>query len=176
MSDAETEAYVAEMLQEHPRRLHEFVAANPLVGARCFHWTVRLVVGTLFHCYDPREVPIDSIPARETPGVFGYLRGYLGIVEPQLRKALHMHMLVQLFGFGHPRDVFYGDALPDMFRRIWYFVTSISFRSTEAFARHLNEDVAFAKLTELPLLPLTPKQRGMIGEARVKESYAPTYR
>ncbi len=171
-ADVETEAYLAEVLQEHPRRLHELVAANPIVGARCFHWTVRLVVRTLFNCCDPKAAPLDSIPARETPGLFGYVRGYLGIVEPQMRKALRMHMLVQLLGFSHPRDIFRGDALPEVFRRVWYFVASISFRSTEGFARYLHEDAAFDKLAELPLLPLTPKQRGMIGETRIKECYA----
>ena len=54
---------------------------------------------------------------------------------------------------------------------MWYFVASISFRSTKAFADYLNEPAAFEELQSLPLLPLTPKQRGMIGEARVHESF-----
>ena len=30
--------------------LHEAVAANPLVATWCFHWTVKLVIRTLFNC------------------------------------------------------------------------------------------------------------------------------
>ena len=81
-----------------------------------------------------------------------------------------MHMLIQLLGFSHPQDLFATDVLPDTFRRLWYFVASISFRSTEGFAHYLNEDVAMQTLASLPLLPLTKKQRGMIGEKRARES------
>ena len=111
-----------------------------------------------------------GIPANEQSGVFGHVRAYLGVVEPQMRKALHLHMLIQLLGFSHPQDLFGTDVLPDTFKRLWYFVASISFRSTEAFAFYTNEDAAKVKLASLPLLPLSKKQRGMIGEARVRES------
>ena len=40
---------------------------------------------------------------------------------------MHVHMLVQLVGFGHPQDLFGTDVLPDTFRRLWYFVASICF-------------------------------------------------
>ena len=53
-----------------------------------------------------------------------------------------MHMLIQLLGFTHPQDLFATDVLPDTFRRLWYFVASISFRSTEGFSNYLNEKVA----------------------------------
>lgn len=52
-ADADTEAYLAEVLREHPRRLHELVAAHPLAATRCFHWTVRLLDRTLLNCVDP---------------------------------------------------------------------------------------------------------------------------
>ena len=87
-----------------------------------------------------------------------------------MRKALHIHMLIQLVGFSHPHDLFGNSVLPDIFRRLWYFVASISFRSTEAFAAYLHEDAAMAALAQQPLLPLTKKQRGMIGEERAQES------
>ena len=87
-----------------------------------------------------------------------------------MRKALHLHMLVQLAGFSHPQDLFGTDVLPNTFKRFFWFVASISFRSTEAFASYTNEDAAKAKLASMPLLPLSKKQRGMIGEARVRES------
>ena len=87
-----------------------------------------------------------------------------------MRKALHVHMLIQLLGMSHPRDIFGDDTLPDCFRRLWYFVASICFRSTEAYARYLHEPEAMATLARQTLLPMTPKQRGMVGEARVHET------
>ena len=51
-------------------------------------------------------------------------------------------MLVQLLGFAHPEDLFRGDLLPDIFRRLWYLVASISFRSTEAFVNYLTAPAA----------------------------------
>ena len=48
-TDAEAESYMADFLKDNPRRLHELVAANPLAATRCFHWTVRLVLKTLFN-------------------------------------------------------------------------------------------------------------------------------
>lgn len=88
-----------------------------------------------------------------------------------MRKALHVHMLIQLLGFAHPQDLLANDVLPDTFRRLWHYVASVCFRSTEAFASHINDDAAMEKLAALPLLPLTPKQRGMLGEARVGASF-----
>ena len=129
------------------------------------------MIATLFNCADEPGVVPDGIPAKETPGIFGYVRAYLGVVEPQMRKALHIHMLVQLLGFAHPQDIFGTDVLADTFRRVWYFVASICFRSTEAFAGYLRDESATRALQLEPLLPLTKKQSGMIGEARVRESY-----
>ena len=170
LSDEETDRYIASFLQQNPRRLHEAVAGNPLAATRCFHWTVKLVLRTLFNCDETPGGAVDSVAARETPGLFGYVRGYLGVVEPQMRKALHIHMLVYLLGFGHPADLFSSKVLPTVFRRLWYFIASISFRSTEAFAHYLKVDAAMEELAQEPLLPLTKKQRGMIGEARTHES------
>ena len=53
---------------------------------------------------------------------------------------------------------------------LWYFVASISFRSTEAFAHYLHVPEATAALQSMPLLHLTKSQRGMIGEERVKDA------
>ena len=113
---------------------------------------------------------MDSVAAHETPGIFGHVRAFLGVVEPQMRKALHIHMLIQLLGFAHPADLFGGDVLPNVFRRLWYFVASICFRSTEGFAAYLDVDAAMQSLQQEPLLPLTKKQRGMIGEVRSQAS------
>ena len=169
LEDAETEAYFSRLLGSNPRKLHEMVAQDPLAATRCFHLTVRLVIDTLFNCTKPGEPFPDGIPAREVPGVFGYIAGYLGVVEPQMRKALHLHMLIQLHGFAHPRDIFGRGRLLDTFRRLWRFIASICFRSTEAFADFLGEDAAKEALRAQPLLSLTESQRRMIGEARVRE-------
>ena len=166
LDDASAEEYMREFLVEHPRRLHQLVAGNPLVATRCFHWTVRLVIRTLFNCDDkPGQCP-DSVASKDVPGVFGHVRAYYGVVEPQMRKALHIHMLVQILGFSHPEDILGEAVLPEVFRRLWYYVASVSFRSSEAFADYLGEEAATAALARAPLLPLTKKQRDMIGQQK----------
>ena len=77
-------------------------------------------------------------------------------------------MLVHLLGFAHPQDLMHDDVLPDMFRRVWYFVASICFRSADAFANYLHHPSAMEALSKEPHISLTAKQRGMIGEARVR--------
>lgn len=170
MSDADTDAYLSEMLSERPRLLHEMVAQDPVAATRCFHYTVRLVIETLFSCTTPGEPYPDGIPAHVVPGVFGHIAGYLGVVEPQMRKALHIHMLIQLHGFSHPADLISSGKLADVFRRIWSYVASICFRSVEGFAAYLNEPAALEILKEKPMLPVTPKQTALIGNHRTKET------
>ena len=84
---------------------------------------------------------------------------------------LHLHMLVQLLGFAHPDDIFKRGILDEMIRRVWTFVSSICFRSSEAFARYLKDDSASAALQCAPLMPLSEKQRCMIGPQRTQESF-----
>ena len=61
LSDAETDAYLSELLKDDPLLLHRLVAANPLAATRCFHWTVRIVVRTLFNVIDPSCRSSDSV-------------------------------------------------------------------------------------------------------------------
>ena len=145
-------------------------AQDPVATTRCFHYTVRIVLKTLFNCTAPGELHADGVPSGETPGIHGHVAGYLGVVEPQMRKALHIHMLVQLLGFADPEDIFSQDQFEDVFRRVWCFVASICFRSTEGFARYLGEPAAMETLQQQILLPLSKKQRDMIGPARVQDS------
>ena len=121
MSDDEATQYVNEFLEGDVRRLHSLVAANPLAATRCFHWTVRLVIRTLFNCEDGPGTAADGIPAHAESGVFGHVRAFFGVVGPQMRKALRVHMFVQLLGPAHPQDVFAAATLPDIFRRLLYF-------------------------------------------------------
>ena len=75
MPDAETEAFLAEFLRENPRRLHEMVAGDQLAATRCFHWTVRLVLETLFNCAPPGRCHADAVPANELPGACLLVKG-----------------------------------------------------------------------------------------------------
>ena len=70
VSDGETEAFLKEFTRESPRRLHEAVIANPLSATRCFHWTLKLVIRTLFSCDTTPGHQCDSIAANATPGIF----------------------------------------------------------------------------------------------------------
>jgi hypothetical protein len=112
---------------------------------------------------------MDGVAARLEAGIFGSVAGYLGVIEAQMRKMLHLHMLVQLHGFSHPDDLFRRGDLEARIKRAWSFAASICFRSSEALAHYFHEDSAVRALRGLPLMPLNHKQRGMIGPERSKE-------
>ena len=102
--------------------------------------------------------------------MIGFIKGYLGIVEPQMRFTEHAHMLVQLMGFSGLRDFFRGQNFADSFRRVWAFVASITFRSLEGVARYLGTGAACAELQRLPLMRLAKSQQESLGPARVEET------
>ena len=112
---------------------------------------------------------MDGVAARLETGIFGSVAGCLGVIEAQMRKMLHLHMLIQLHGFSHPDDIFRRGDLETRIKRAWSFAASICFRSSEALAHYFHEDSAIHALQGLPLLPLNKKQRGMIGPERSKE-------
>ncbi|CAK0894190.1 unnamed protein product, partial [Prorocentrum cordatum] len=171
MSDKEAEDWMKEFQAEHPRLLHRRVAQDPYYAQKVFHSTVKDVIRYIFNCADgPSNLPPDGIAASEVPGVFGYVRPYLGVVEEQMRKALHIHMLVQILGFSHPDDIFKKNSFLDEFKRLYYYHASVMFRSQEAVAHHFAVPVAMRTTAGLPLFPVTLKQRSMIGSARVEES------
>ena len=62
-SDAEAEGYLRDFLKEHPRKLHEMVAGDPMAATRCFHWTVKLVLRALKSSHAP--------PRRKKRGEYG---------------------------------------------------------------------------------------------------------
>eukprot|EP00959_Pyramimonas_sp_CCMP1952_P076283 1593988-Pyramimonas_sp.AAC.1 len=104
MSETEAAEWMADFNQADPRALHTLVSQDPLIAARVFHWTVRLVMRTLFNCTDtPDNLHCDGIAANTLPGIFGHVRAYLGVVEEQMRKALHVHMLIQCNCLRHSR-------------------------------------------------------------------------
>ena len=88
-TDSDIDDYLADLLKNNRRRLHEMVAQDPLAATRCFHATVRVVIDSLYNCVKPGKPYADCLPCREEPGIFGMIAGYLGVVEPQMRKALH---------------------------------------------------------------------------------------
>jgi hypothetical protein len=51
--------------------------------------------------------------------MLAYILGYFGGVEPQMRFTEHLHMLVQVMGYSHPRDFFRGRRFVDAFRTAW---------------------------------------------------------
>ena len=53
---------------------------------------------------------------------------------------------------------------------MWYFVASITFRSSEAYAAYTGEGSALEVLSTEPLLSITPKQRALIGKERTEDS------
>ena len=182
-SDEDMASFFDSTGRQRPRLLYDIAAEDPVAITRAFHYTVRLVLEELGNCCPPASCGVqhksgkksrqhyDTVPARLESGIFGGIAGYLGVVEPQLRKMLHLHMLVQLLGFAHPDDIFKRGNLKDMIKRVWSFVSSICFRSSEAFARYLSEDSAVDALKCAPLMPLSEKQRCMIGPQRTQESY-----
>ena len=86
-----------------------------------------------------------------------------------MRETEHIHMLVQLLGFSHPRELFEGKNFVEMFRRVWGYCASICFRSQEGFAAHCGTPEAMEALKRAPLIPVTQKQAEMIGSLRTKQ-------
>ena len=91
MSDAETENFLNETLSGRKRLLHEIVAQDPLAAMRCFHYTVRLVIETLFNCAQPGAPHPDGVAANTLPGIFGHRRllGRCGTTDAQ--SIAHPH-------------------------------------------------------------------------------------
>ena len=109
---------------------HELSATWPGAAAQCVHWTFRRTLTALFNVAEPANLKpqrqhVDGIPARCEPGLLGYVAGYLGIVEPQMRLTEHLHMLVQILGFTSPRQLFANGTFQDTFRRVWSYFASV---------------------------------------------------
>ena len=81
--------------------LAELVISDPLAAAKCFHTTVEMTMELLFNSTRPvhkgaapKHLPLDGFACQTNPGCAGFLSWYMGVVEPQLRKALHLHALL----------------------------------------------------------------------------------
>ena len=156
-SDEDMASFFDSTGRQRPRLLYDIAAEDPVAITRAFHYTVRLVLEELGNCCPPASCGgqhksrkksrqhYDTVPARLESGIFGGIAGYLGVVEPQLRKMLHLHMLVQLLGFAHPDDIFKRGNLKDMIKRVWNFVSSICFISHFPNATRSHQLLNFLK-------------------------------
>ena len=110
-NDAEMLSYYERALGKDWSRFHRLIIENPRASMLCFHKTLKLVLQHLLGC-TPNVLGkrlrrhLDNLAALPTPGIFGHPAGFGGVVEPQMRKTLHIHLLVQLLGFMHPDDLF----------------------------------------------------------------------
>ena len=85
--------------------LSEMVMTDPLAAAKCFRITLKLTMELLFNSTSavhkgatPSDLPLDGFACQINPGVAGFLFWYMGVTEPQLRKALHLHALFGVVG------------------------------------------------------------------------------
>ena len=88
--------------------LHEYAAQHPAAAARAVHWTFDHCLRILFNTapaatVSASEIHTDGVAARCEAGLIGHVQSYMGIVEPQMRKTEHLHKLIQVLGFTHPR-------------------------------------------------------------------------
>ena len=175
--DDEMRSYYSRVCEDNDLRLHEFAVEHPAAAAQCVHKTFQMTIEFLFNCapsanHRPEKQRADGFPCKCEPGIFGYIAGYLGVVEPQMRWTEHIHMLVQLLGFAHPKDFFHSGDFIDTFRKVWCFVASIVFESQEGFAAYLGTSAALRALQQSPLIELRSQQQTMIGSECVDECIA----
>ncbi|KAJ2916281.1 hypothetical protein MD484_g4135, partial [Candolleomyces efflorescens] len=71
------------------------IAANPVAGARFFHFLVQLFIRHLLKWADNSD----------GKGIFGHTSAYYGTVEQQGRMTLHLHMLIWISGAWSPQTV-----------------------------------------------------------------------
>ena len=79
-------------LREYDERI-QLIAANPVAGARFFHFMVELFI--------KHVLGVES----GHPGIYGDTAAYYGTVEQQGRLTLHLHMLLWIKGCLSPQEV-----------------------------------------------------------------------
>ena len=88
-----------------------------------------------------------------------------------MRLTEHLHMLIQIFPFTHPRTYYESRAFKDAFRRIWSYFASVSFTSVEALAARLGAPSAWAAAKDSHLLPVALAQQKLLGSTAAEESF-----
>ncbi|KAF8484113.1 hypothetical protein JB92DRAFT_3131919 [Gautieria morchelliformis] len=66
------------------------IAADPYAAAKFFHFTIKVVLETLF------GIKVTEHKVKSTPGILGEVNAYIGTVKSQGRATLHLHLLVWL--------------------------------------------------------------------------------
>jgi hypothetical protein len=79
-------------LREYDERIR-LIAANPVAGARFFHFMVDLFIKHVLGA------------GTSHPGIYGDTAAYYGTVEQQGRLTLHLHMLLRIKGCLSPQEV-----------------------------------------------------------------------
>ena len=181
--EADDAAQASFRSKRSPLQIQEIIANDPVVATRCFHTLVVFVINVLLNCsLDPAKLHPDGIASGSMPGVFGFISSFCGVVEPQMRKALHLHSLIGDLGFSTPEDLRAKLTLDfdSVCRRLWQWITSLYCTSPEAYAAFLHEESAMEALRTAPLVPIKSAQRKpgdkrrsqleMIGPKRAAES------
>ena len=162
-------------------RLHELAAQWPAAGALCVHWAFDQTIQKLCRCapaanWKPEEQHVHTIPALcGMPGMFGYGAGYLGMVEPQMRKTEHLHSIWQVMGYDNPRAFFDVTKLAERFRELFVYAASISFESVEAFAAQRATGSGMEALRSAAIMPVRKGQQAKLGSERAAECLQAQY-
>ena len=169
--DDEMAQYYGRHRAGNPLLFRELAAKWPGAVAHCVHWTFPGTLTALLRVAEPADRGFgfrhaDGSPAHCEPGLLGYVAGYRSIVEPQMRLAEHLHMLVRILGFTGPQRLFSAGTFPDTFRRTWTYFASVRFTSEEAFAVYFRCPEALAASREAPLMQVAPRQRASMGDER----------
>ena len=144
--------------------LMHLVAADPIAVSNAFHKHICLFIEQILGCSCSDAIPHpDGLPSNGH-GPFGAVSGYYGIVEPQLRGSLHLHLLLHLYGFTTAKALLqrFRDALPELTRRLVAWASSVASTSFEAIPRVLALPDPLSSLAALQPLPITASQRPLL--------------
>ena len=154
-------------------KMHEIIAGDPVAATRFFYTFIRLIIRYLFGCsFSPKDLSADGVAGAEPEGCFGVTSCWAAVVEPQMRKSLHLHGLTNLIGFRTPERLRqkFENGFDETVKKLWLWVASIHFESIEAFADACDVESATAELQKAPLIPITRKQKLLVGKDRARTS------
>ena len=158
------QSFAAELLTKDPHYMEDVILLDPVASVQCFHCTVSLTFAQLLGTVPfvtsraPKKRHLDGVAADVVPGIYGHISGATAVAEPQLRKALHLHALLQAVGYDDPAQLFDTDDFERMFARVWRFNASSYFCAPEAFALFCGTRAAETAMSETPAVAFTAKQ------------------
>ena len=142
------------------------VATDPVAVANAFHHHVMFFLEEILGCRAFEEQPHpDGMPSSgHSP--FGGVSGFYGIVEPQLRGSLHLHLLLHLYGFSTAEKLLhrFRAAIPELTHRLLAWASSLACTSLEALPRVLRFTDSENVLASLQPLPLPVSQQRLLQE------------